>query len=69
MEVVVMESLKINTSVLPINAQRELYDFYEFLVYKYTNKKKESQNINIDDIIPRRVTPFEPIKRNSIYER
>jgi hypothetical protein len=28
----------LNLSVLPINAQRELIDFYEFLVNKYTDK-------------------------------
>lgn len=30
---------KLNLSVLPINAQQEIIDFYEFLVNKYTDKQ------------------------------
>ena len=43
---------KLNLSVLPINAQQELIDFYEFLVNKYTDKKNITplQNNNIHSL-------------------
>ena len=63
MEVLYM--YKINLDELPEEARRELLDFYEFLVKKY--KKTESKNKNIDEIIPRKVKPFKPLKRDEIY--
>jgi hypothetical protein len=43
---------KLNISVLPINAQQELIDFYEFLVNKYTDKQNITplQNNNIQSL-------------------
>ncbi|MCB1194434.1 MAG: hypothetical protein KDK90_28640 [Leptospiraceae bacterium] len=63
-----MNNLKIDISLLPTNAQNELYDFYEFLMYKYTNRR-ETTKINVEDIIPRKIEPFEPLNRKDIYER
>jgi len=59
-------SMEINPSILPRIAQRELYDFYQFLVSKYA-LKKSSQKIALSDIVPRQVSPFVPLKRESIY--
>ena len=63
-----MKNLTIDLSILPNNAQQELYDFYQFLVHKYTSKWP-TENINRAEIVPRQVNPFEPLKRESIYEQ
>jgi hypothetical protein len=57
----------LNLSPLPASAQQELIDFYEFLLEKYaksnpkTNQKKT--------IAPRLVKEFQPLSRESIYDR
>lgn len=63
-----MENLTIDLSILPNKAQHELYDFYQFLVYKYTSKP-QPEKINITEVVPRKVNPFEPLKRESVYDR
>ena len=41
----------LNLSVLPINAQQELIDFYEFLVNKYADKQNTTlKNKNIPSL-------------------
>lgn len=59
-----MKNLTIDLSILPSNAQQELYDFYQFLVQKYASNEK----INRAEVVPRQVNPFEPLKRESVYE-
>ncbi|EDN65258.1 hypothetical protein BGP_6157 [Beggiatoa sp. PS] len=61
-------SMEINPSILPMMAQRELYDFYQFLVSKYASKN-QPKKIAISDIVPRQVNPFVPLSRESIYDR
>ncbi|WP_456384719.1 DUF2281 domain-containing protein [Persephonella sp.] len=56
----------INLNELPEEAQKELLDFYEFLLQKYRRKKTKKK---IEDIIPRKVKTFQPMKREKIYER
>lgn len=56
----------INLNELPEEAQKELLDFYEFLLQKYKKKKSRKK---IEEIIPRKVKAFQPIKREKIYER
>jgi len=56
----------INLNDLPEEAQRELLDFYEFLLQKYKKRKKKKK---IDEIIPKKVKVFQPIEREEIYER
>ncbi|GAB6072725.1 hypothetical protein JCM14244_11020 [Venenivibrio stagnispumantis] len=56
----------INLNELPEEAQKELLDFYEFLLQKYKKKKTKKK---IEEIIPRKVKEFTPIKREEIYER
>ena len=56
----------INLNELPEEAQKELMDFYEFLLQKYKKKKIKKK---IEEIIPRKVKAFKPVKREEIYER
>jgi hypothetical protein len=61
-------SMEINLSILPINAQQELYDFYQFIVSKYASKD-QTKKINISELVPRQVSAFVPLSRESIYGR
>jgi hypothetical protein len=62
---------------LPLKAQNELKDFYEFLLQKYAQKlpsgkkKKVKTNNYILEIInnPAQVDAFKPFARDEIYER
>jgi hypothetical protein len=56
----------INLNELPKEAQKELLDFYEFLLQKYKKKKVKKK---IEEIIPKKVKTFKPMKRDEIYER
>jgi len=56
----------IDLDKLPKEAQKELIDFYEFLLNKY---KKRKVNKKIEEIIPKKVKSFKPLKREEIYER
>ncbi len=56
----------INLDELPEEAQKELLDFYEFLLQKYKKKKRKRK---IEEVIPREVKTFQPLKREEIYER
>jgi hypothetical protein len=60
--------MEINFSILPTNAQHELYDFYLFLVSKYASKSRP-QKITLSELVPRQVSPFVPLSRESIYDR
>lgn len=53
----------INLNDLPKEAQKELLDFYEFLLQKYKKREKKK---GIDEIIPKKVKAFQPIKREEI---
>ncbi len=56
----------IDLSKLPEEAKKELLDFYKSLLQKYEKKKRKKR---IEEIIPRKVKSFQPIKREKIYER
>ncbi|WP_084609415.1 DUF2281 domain-containing protein [Sulfurihydrogenibium subterraneum] len=53
----------INLNDLPKEAQKELLDFYEFLLQKYKKREKKKR---IDEIIPKKVKAFQPIKREEL---
>ena len=57
----------LNLSLLPVSAQQELIDFYEFLLEKYT--KSQPKIIQKKTIAPRLVKEFQPLNRESIYDR
>ena len=57
---------EINLDKLPEEAKKELIDFYEFLLQNYAKKKIRK---TIDEIIPKKVKPFKPLKREEIYDR
>ena len=54
-----MEGVKImqtiNLNELPEEAQRELLDFYEFLLQKYKKRKRKKR---IEEIIPEKLKHF-----------
>ncbi len=52
---------------LPDFAQRELLDFYQFLVGKYVLQQPATHQKPV--LVPRLVKPFEPIRREELYER
>jgi hypothetical protein len=54
----------INLNELPREAQKELLDFYEFLLQKYKKKKVKKK---IEEIIPRKAKAFKPIKKDKIH--
>ena len=53
---------------LPDFAQRELLDFYQFLVEKYVIQQQQAIHQK-PFLVPRLVKPFEPIRREELYER
>jgi hypothetical protein len=57
----------LNLSPLPASAQQELIDFYEFLLEKYA--KSQPETIQKKTIAPRLVKEFQPLNRESIYDR
>ncbi len=58
----------LNLDNLPDFAQRELFDFYQFLVEKYAVQKPQTIHQK-PLIVPRLVKPFEPVRREELYER
>ena len=64
----------IDMNVLPEDARSMLMDFYYFLVEKYSQKDKVEEKINnkeivVEDLLPKRVPNFVPMKREEIYAR
>jgi|JFJP01.1.fsa_nt_gi hypothetical protein len=57
----------LNLSPLPASAQQELIDFYEFLLEKYAKSKPKT--IQKKSIAPRLVKEFQPLNRESLYDR
>ncbi len=53
---------------LPDFAQRELLDFYQFLLRKYVIEQQPATHQK-PFLVPRLVKPFEPIRREELYER
>lgn len=53
---------------LPDFAQRELLDFYQFLQKKYAIEQQPATHQK-PFLVPRLVKPFEPIRREELYER
>lgn len=62
---------KIDLTILPEEAKRELYDFYLFLLTKYSHKnnnKKEDDDF-IKTLISRKIKNPDIINRESLYAR
>jgi hypothetical protein len=57
----------LNLSPLPASAQQEVIDFYEFLLEKYAISKPKT--IQRKTIAPRLVEEFQPLSRESLYDR
>jgi hypothetical protein len=53
---------------LPDSAQRELLDFYQFLLRKYVIEQQPATHQQ-PFLVPRLVKPFDPIRREELYER
>ncbi len=53
---------------LPDFAQRELLDFYHFLLQKYLQRPQQ-RKVTTRPLAPRLVKPFEPLSREQLYER
>ncbi len=53
---------------LPDFAQRELLDFYHFLLQKYLPRPQQRM-ATTRPLAPRLVKPFEPLSREQLYER
>lgn len=62
----IMHTLELNK--LPDFAQNELYDFYCFLLQKYSQQPPPNQIVD-NPLAPRLVTPFDPLIRENICER
>ena len=65
---------KIDLNVLPEEARKILMDFYMFLVERYTKKSRVDERADdkeaiIEDLIPKKVCNFVPLKREEIYGR
>lgn len=61
---------KIDLSILPEEAKKELYDFYLFLLTKYSKKELKANDDFLNDLIPRRVKNLKPIiNRENYYAR
>ena len=58
----------LNLETLPEFAQRELIDFYQFLLQKYA-PPRESAIPKQPALAPRLVKPFQPMSREAVYER
>ncbi|QQZ29303.1 hypothetical protein HMY34_11265 [Thiothrix subterranea] len=61
-----MQVLHLDT--LPEFARRELVDFYQFLLQKYTIQPVQTSTRKVS-IAPRLVKPFKPLSREELYER
>ena len=53
---------------LPDFAQREILDCYQFLMKKYVIQEPPAASRK-PFLVPRMVKPFEPIRREELYER
>ena len=65
---------QIDMTVLPKEARKILMDFYMFLIEKYSkksrfNEKTKAKESIIEDLIPKKVRNFVPLKREEIYGR
>ena len=65
---------QIDMNALPDEARNMLMDFYYFLVEKYSKKSKVVENTNdeeivVEDLLPKKVPNFVPMKREEIYAR
>jgi len=61
---------KIDLTILPEDAKKELYDFYLFLLTKYSTKHSiEKDDDFIKNLIPRRIKNLKLINREVDYAR
>ena len=59
----------IDISRLPEQVRQELYDFYQFLMQKYSNSKNNFDETAFTKIFPRKVEKFKPYRREDVYAR
>ena len=65
---------RIDIEILPKEARRMLLEFYMFLVERYTKKNNFDKKANdgeslLEDLLPKKVCNFVPLKREEIYGR
>ncbi|HOJ63978.1 MAG TPA: hypothetical protein PLE45_06110 [Spirochaetota bacterium] len=62
---------KIDLTILPEEAKKELYDFYLFLLTKYSNKNSHNNNEDdfIKNLIPRKLKNVILTDRENYYAR
>ena len=62
---------QLDLEILPVEARKELLDFYEYLMnkYGYSPQKRMHRNMEVLDILPKPVKKFRPLKREEIYAR
>ena len=61
---------KIDLTLLPKEAQKELIDFYEFLLQKYRLKERKHKTLSRGFYSPVKVVSYSQIaKRDEVYER
>lgn len=65
---------QVDLSILPKEARKELYDFYEFLIQRYVypelpKKEVGGKKKTLNKLLPKMVKKFAPLKREEIYAR
>ncbi len=58
---------KIDLSILPEEAKKELYDFYLFLLTKYSKKEIKDEEDFLNHLIPRKIKNLKPITNREYY--
>jgi len=59
---------KLDLSILPEEAKKELYDFYLFLLTKYSKKElKDNDDDFLKNLIPRKIKNLKPIMNREYY--
>ena len=62
---------EIDLSILTPHAKEELIDFYKFLIMKKAKniyKKNHKEIIKKEDLLPKPINKFIPLKRDEIYD-
>jgi hypothetical protein len=60
----------LDLSGLPEEAKKELIDFYQLLIAKYTVERLKSNaqdGKELEELLPKRIKQFTPMKRDEIY--
>ena len=65
-----MKTEMLDLTVLPSKARLEIKDFYQFLLQKYTQKSgKGVKEEKLDNLLPKKISAFKPLKRDDVYEQ